>query len=502
MMMCGPFRHVSASEREQCLDPVPPAISSQDLSYCLKVQRQTIMRCRVSFLVVFSITLLSLAMPAFPATAPSTYSGYTGTDPKPIPSPPPVLGPMNSILTDPTFGSRILRVTDSKTAGGASLISEDAGYFRTWNADSTAIKLMTTTGKSWWVEFDPVNFKVGDGSSRPTLHQLNFNYKWEWSAVDPDVLYFLNGNQLSKYSKSAEVVTHLGGPPSGEPVTYHVAVVGQDSWVCSAAGAGAQGTYTKLFCLNPNSPSQSKFIDIANRTINGISQVDSNWPTGQKIGIHSIFGSAGGTWLGVIFHGQSWGKGVAVLNLATNSWSLATGVLHQSGHPCLGHGRYVNGSGSTNGKDSRGAILRDPDHLMDSSRQKFLMQPELTIGWHDAEHSSWFNASTNPDAPILFSRYNITKPPSPLPWYGEIIMAATDGSNTVWRFAHNHNGGGSFYGQSFAQISNDGRWALFSSYWDGTLGASTNSDSGMSTRLDTFIVEFVPAERSLNERVK
>ena len=153
---------------------------------------------------------------------------------------------MNSILTDPTFGSRILRVTDSKTAGGASLISEDAGYFRTWNADSTAIKLMTTTGKSWWVEFDPVNFKVGDGSSRPTLHQLNFNYKWEWSAVDPDVLYFLNGNQLSKYSKSTEVVTHLGGPPSGEPVTYHVAVVGQDSWVCSARSRCSGHVYKAL----------------------------------------------------------------------------------------------------------------------------------------------------------------------------------------------------------------------------------------------------------------
>jgi hypothetical protein len=145
------------------------------------------MRCRPRFVILVSIALLSLAMPAFPASAPSTYSGYTGTDPKPIPSPPPVLGPANSIFLDPTFASRILRVTDSKTAGGASIISEDAGFFRTWNADSTAIKLMTTTGKSWWVEFDPANFKVGDGSSRPTLHQLNFNYKWEWSAVDPDV---------------------------------------------------------------------------------------------------------------------------------------------------------------------------------------------------------------------------------------------------------------------------------------------------------------------------
>jgi hypothetical protein len=71
---------------------------------------------------------------------------------------------------------------------------------------------------------------------------------------------------------------------------------------------------------------------------------------------------------------------------------------------------------------------------------------------------------------------------------GEIILAATDGSNTVWRFAHNHNGGSGFYGQAFAQISNDGRYALFSSYWEGRLGASSG-DFGMPTRLDTFVVE-------------
>jgi hypothetical protein len=43
-------------------------------------------------------------------------------------------------------------------------------------------------------------------------------------------------------------------------------------------------------------------------------------------------------------------------------------------------------------------------------------------------------------------------------------------------------------GQSFAQISNDGRWALFSSPWDGKLGAAAG-DFGYPTRLDTFIVE-------------
>lgn len=427
------------------------------------------------------------------ATAPSAYGAYSGTDPKASPFPPPALGSANSIFTDPTFGSRILRVTDANTASGDSLIPEDAGYFRTWNANSTAFKLVNARGQSFWVAFDPNNFGVG-GGSHPNLHPLSFNTVWEWSAVNPDIIYFLNGNQLGRYSTSTDTATNLGGPPDGSPVGYHVAVVGEDNWVCSAAGYGAQDTYTQLFCLNPNDPSQSKSIDILNRTINGVSQTDPNWPTsasGQTIGIHSIYGSAGGTWLGVVFHQPSWGgDGTAVLNLTTNTWSLATADRYAAGHTALGSGKFVNGSGSINGMDSRGAIVRDPNNLTDASQYMFVMQPAMTVGWYDAEHSSWFNASTNANAPILFSRYNITTPPDPLPWYGEIVMAATDGSNTVWRFAHNHNGSGSFYGEAFAQVSNDGRWALFSSYWDGQLGPS-NGDFGIGTRIDTFIVQLI-----------
>jgi len=427
------------------------------------------------------------------ATAPSAYGAYSGTDPKASPFPPPALGPANSIFTDPTFGSRILRVTDANTASGDSLIPEDAGYFRTWNANSTAFKLVNARGQSFWVAFDPNNFGVG-GGSHPNLHPVSFNNLWEWSAVDPDSIYFLNGNQLGRYHTSTDAATNLGGPPDGSPVGYHVAVVGQDNWVCSTAGYGAQDTYTQLFCLNPNDPSQSKSIDILNHTINGASQTDPNWPTsasGQTIGIHSIYGSAGGTWLGVVFHQPSWGgEGTAVLNLTTNTWSLATADHYATGHTALGNGKFVNGSGSINGMDSRGAIVRNPNNLTDASQYMFVMQPAVTVGWYDAEHSSWFNASTNANAPILFSRYNIATPPDPLLWYGEIVIAATDGSNTVWRFAHNHNGSGSFYGQAFAQISSDGRWALFSSYWDGQLGPS-NGDFGIGTRIDTFIVQLI-----------
>jgi len=449
--------------------------------------------CAVTLLVIAA--LLGLGRSLFAATAPTTYSAYTGTDAKPIPSAP-VLGAANSIISDPTFGSRILRVTDANTASGNSFIPEYAGYYRTWNVTSTALKLMNGQGTSYWLEFNPSTFRVGDGSDRPILHPLSFAWTWEWSAVDPDTIYFLNGNQLAKFNKVTTLVTNLAGPPNGDPVTYHVAIVGADAWVCSAAGSGTQNTYTKIYCLNPNDTSQNKFIDVLNKTINGIAQSDPNWPTsaaGQTIGIHSMCGSAAGTSLGVVFTQQSWGaNGDSVFNLTTNTWSLVTNADSRwSGHSSIGNGKYVNGSGSINGMDSRGALLRDPNKLMDATQYSFIMQPPSTVGWYDGEHSSWFNASTNAQAPVLFSRYNIVAPPSPLTWYGEIIAAATDGTNTVWRFAHNHNGGlVGFSGQSFAQISNDGRWALFSSYWDGTLGAAAG-DFGFSKRIDTFIVDLL-----------
>src|SRR6516162_11478645 len=145
--------------------------------------------------IVTGILLLIFSSPLHAQTAPSTYSAYTGTDVKTIP-PAPALGPANSVIKDPTFGSQILRVTDPNTNAGESFVSTDAGYHRAWNANSTAIKLTGPHGDGYWLEFNPTSFTVGDGSSHPVIHPVPFGATWEWSAVDPDIIYFLNGNQI------------------------------------------------------------------------------------------------------------------------------------------------------------------------------------------------------------------------------------------------------------------------------------------------------------------
>jgi hypothetical protein len=274
-------------------------------------------------------------------------------------------------------------------------------------------------------------------------------------------------------------------------------VIGLDKWVCAAAGAGSQDTYTKIFCVSPTNPSTYKFIDVVNKTINGAVQSSPNWPTsaaGETIGIHDISGGTGPNWLEVTFHQQSWGaNGGAVFDLSTNTWSLVTNAdLYWSGHVSMGNGKYENGSGSVNGDDARGIVLRNPDNLMNSAEYLFVMQPFAPWNeWCDADHSSWLNSVTNPNAPILDSRYSLTAS-CQYAWADEITASAVDGSNTVWRFAHNFNGGSQcYYAEAFAQISNDGNWALFSSYWGGTLGPDTSF--GCTTRIDTFIVDLKDA---------
>src|SRR5262245_5509527 len=223
---------------------------------------------RLSAAMALSLFFSGLVMPlSAQQAAPSTYSAYTGTDAKALP-PAPALGPANSFIKDPTFGSRILRVTDQNTSSGQSFIPTDAGFFKTWNADSTAIKLSGPSGQGYWLEFNPSTFKVGDGSSKPVPHPLSFGANWEWSTVDPNIIYYSNGSQIMKYNKSTASSSVLAATPNGDALGGTTVVVGLDNWVCSPAGPGFQDSRQKIFCINPTSPTVTKFIDVYNKTVN------------------------------------------------------------------------------------------------------------------------------------------------------------------------------------------------------------------------------------------
>jgi hypothetical protein len=84
-------------------------------------------------------------------------------------------------------------------------------------------------------------------------------------------------------------------------------------------------------------------------------------------------------------------------------------------------------------------------------------------------------------------------------WDNEIIAIQTDGGAagaTVWRFAHHRSDirrddgidGTYFWYQPHASISPNGRWALFTSNWEKTLGTAVGGEPDGLYRTDVFVV--------------
>jgi hypothetical protein len=74
-------------------------------------------------------------------------------------------------------------------------------------------------------------------------------------------------------------------------------------------------------------------------------------------------------------------------------------------------------------------------------------------------------------------------------WDGEIICASMDGSFNVWRFAHHRSSVANlFWDQPRANVSQDGRFVMFTSNWGGTVGTGPDG-----ARQDAFIVQLAPA---------
>src|SRR5215813_299674 len=81
-------------------------------------------------------------------SAPATYQAATDRNARAKP-PLPAIGPANSRFTDPTFGSRMLRITDANTRPGTpgrSYTTPSAAHQTAWNVDSTYFYVRSTDG--------------------------------------------------------------------------------------------------------------------------------------------------------------------------------------------------------------------------------------------------------------------------------------------------------------------------------------------------------------------
>jgi len=84
----------------------------------------------------------------------------------------------------------------------------------------------------------------------------------------------------------------------------------------------------------------------------------------------------------------------------------------------------------------------------------------------DDSHESWNNQTSGQLQPMIASIYQTTPPT--LAWGDEIVGISMDGSGIAYRFAHMYTRAHDFNAQGMANVSRDGKWAIFTSDWTTT----------------------------------
>jgi hypothetical protein len=104
---------------------------------------------------------------------------------------PPEIGAAGSIITDPSFGSRIVRVTDPKSdrqGKGRSMMTPSSSEQNSWNLNSTRFYVLTPGGEDILYQFDPSSMKLREGE----IMRLGWMPEPQFSYTSPDVIYGIN----------------------------------------------------------------------------------------------------------------------------------------------------------------------------------------------------------------------------------------------------------------------------------------------------------------------
>jgi hypothetical protein len=127
-----------------------------------------------------------------------------------------------------------------------------------------------------------------------------------------------------------------------------------------------------------------------------------------------------------------------------------------------------------------------------------------------ADHSSWHNSQPDFRVPFISGLYRYPAPNRPAypwrAWDDEIVAVQTDvkpgDGAIVWRLAHHRSdltyesptgvpnySAVNFWAEPHPQVSPDGRWVLFTSNWERTLGKDAHATDGTYARQDVFLLK-------------
>ncbi len=444
----------------------------------------------------------------------------------------PALPAPGQTTTDPYTGVRILRVTQNGSYSSlgmgynANYRTYGSGWVRMWNANSTRFTVMgsylvsgNSLDKQVWVGFNPSTMAL-DGTSG-TFAGIDGVPDIEWDGANPNLAWGVYGGLVKTKDVSTGAITTIWNPsstpgwPSGEGIwTFGVASNAAMACVGATKNGWAQDYGTVVACANPQNLSQSLTLKTENGSVNGGSAMPLYWKGSQVSwtgigGIHAMMLSPDGKWLMVDAHNSYacyLGSGptlyVDLVNRVAYMNNIACGNLH-GGYGFNGLWAHVGvsaywtapGVGSACNSDIRGAATRLSNNL-DASFVQLAPCPPSPNTWNPEYHMSWHNNRNDG----YVNQYPIVVASAPYDGSlvgqyltGEIYAVQPPTRNyqgRVWRFGQtwqtNTTASCSSYSWNSPNVSQDGRFLLFMSDWQGKTGG-TGSYCNSGYRPDLFV---------------
>jgi hypothetical protein len=457
-----------------------------------------------------------LALTVLAAAPPSTYDAVVDRAAR-AKGPLPDLGGAGFAFSDPVFGTRMLRVTDGATRPAApnrSYRTPSGTHTNAWSADGRLFYATSTDGTAVPFAFDQATMRASrlqPSADRDGGLTLRFFNEPTFSYVTPGVAYgTYSGSNLrsvdqydfrsGQYSQLLDLDSLVGGLAG----TYTGGLgnsAGDAERLFAFFGGTSQDRHFYLVVFDKLNPSNRWLLDTVASTVNG-------QPTNITLNfkIHAAAIDRSGRYLTVYPAGPDLqaprsAAPAYVWDILANSFTATPLVAAISGgHDAYGFGYRVNQDCCTSSTwDAAQWQLRSlatPLVTFDLITPVVLPK-EIYL----ADHPSWHNAQEDRLVPFIDANYRYgANTTAWRPWDEEIFAVQTDGAGggaSVWRFAHHRSAVAddvdptriSFWNTPRANVSPDGRWALFTSNWEKTLGTDDRSEAGDKNRQDVFLVE-------------
>ena len=354
------------------------------------------------------------------------------------------MGPAGSKVVDASFGTTILRVTDS--ADGGDCIVEYA-YWPLVNKDNTRLMGLCASAQNGsysarFYMFDAAAFTVSPGASLSTSPGEGVKH-WDaiWSGLDPNLMWFHSDTKLYSYQMVTQAWTMV------KDLSAHIPSGGRLQQMSRCMDDNVFGWHTSsgsfLTWTKSSNVTVVRNVDYVNEV-----QVDKT-----------------GRYLTVIRD-----------QVGPQVWDLQTLSMTQLNANTNGFFHYDSGRGGLFNVDDNAAAayrqLAAPTQLVTSLPGYFSRATQNHHHSTLADNDTW----------ALISRFHMTAGSVSQAFDNEIVQVATDGSGRVRRIVHHRSVYNDYLDEPHANISRDGQFVAFSSNWGNKSG-----------RRDIYLVRIPPA---------